>query len=82
MKITKCFGDEHIEVNRLIKGRPLDILEFMQWMRRWIRRYCDCHNGGLINCICKRGTGEREEQMVFVTTRLDEEIKDSKDGTY
>ncbi|KAL6536643.1 hypothetical protein OROMI_026224 [Orobanche minor] len=77
MKITKCFGDEHIEVNRLIKGRPLGILEFMQWVRRWMRRYCDCHNGGLINCICKRRTGEREEQMVFVTTRLDEEIKGS-----
>ncbi|KAL6562962.1 hypothetical protein OROHE_005549 [Orobanche hederae] len=75
MKITKCFGDEHIEVNRLIKGRTLDNLEFMQWMRRWMRHYCDCHNGGLINCICKRGTCEREEQMVFVTTRLDEEIK-------
>ncbi|KAL6561336.1 Microtubule-associated protein RP/EB member 1C [Orobanche minor] len=46
MKITKCFGDEHIEVNRLIKGRPLGILEFMQWMRRWMWRYCDFHNGG------------------------------------
>ncbi|KAL6504939.1 Microtubule-associated protein RP/EB member 1C [Orobanche hederae] len=44
MKITK-----HIEVNRLIKGRPLDNLEFMQWMKRWMKRYCDCHNGGLIN---------------------------------
>ncbi|KAL6516987.1 Microtubule-associated protein RP/EB member 1C [Orobanche hederae] len=44
MKITK-----HIEVNRLIKGRPLDNLEFMQWIKRWMKRYCDCHNGGLIN---------------------------------
>ncbi|KAL6581036.1 hypothetical protein OROMI_006959 [Orobanche minor] len=77
MKIT-----ERIEVNRLIKGRPLDSLEFMQWMRPWMRRYCGGHNEGLINNVCNRGTSEREEQMVFVTTRLDEEIEDSKDGTY
>ncbi|KAL6576418.1 hypothetical protein OROHE_000199 [Orobanche hederae] len=66
MKITKL----------LIKGRSLDNLEFMQWMKRWMKRYCDCHNGGLINNVRNRGRSEREEQIVFVTMRLDEEIEE------
>ncbi|KAL6582387.1 hypothetical protein OROMI_006401 [Orobanche minor] len=54
----------------------------MQWMKRWMKHSCYFHNGGLINNVRNRGTSERDEQMVFVATQLDEEIEDSKDGTY
>ena len=43
---------QHIEVNKLIKAKPLDNLEFLQW----IKRYFDMHYGGQeYNPVERRG---------------------------
>mmetsp|Transcript_47848 Transcript_47848/g.113927 ORF Transcript_47848/g.113927 Transcript_47848/m.113927 type:complete len:262 (+) Transcript_47848:60-845(+) len=43
---------KHIEVNKLVKAKPLDNLEFLQW----IKRYFDLHFGGQeYNAVQRRG---------------------------
>lgn len=48
---------QHIEVNKLIKAKPLDNLEFLQW----IKRYFDLHYGGNeYNAVDRRGGAGKE----------------------
>ncbi|XP_010550609.1 PREDICTED: microtubule-associated protein RP/EB family member 1B isoform X2 [Tarenaya hassleriana] len=55
--------EKHLEVNRLVKGRPLDNLEFLQWLKR----YCDSINGGIMNenynPVERRSRGGKERSL-------------------
>ncbi|KAL0790207.1 hypothetical protein Bca101_006453 [Brassica carinata] len=52
-----------LEINRLVKGRPLDNLEFLQWLKR----FCDSTNGGIMNenynPVERRSKGGREKSV-------------------
>ncbi|KAE9609620.1 hypothetical protein Lal_00006698 [Lupinus albus] len=60
---SKLKIEKHVEVSRLIKGRPLDNLEFLQWLKH----YCDSVNGGHMNenynPVERRGKGGKDRNL-------------------
>lgn len=54
---TKLHIDKHIEVQKLIKGKPLDNIEFMQWMKMYFdqRGGVEGYEGETRRALCKTG---------------------------
>ncbi len=70
---TKLKIDRHVDVDRLISGRAMDNLEFMQWFKR----FYELANGGSLNCpagydpleVRSRGKGGKEFKASSVIKR-------------
>ena len=54
--------DKHIEVQKLVKARPLDNMEFMQWFKSYFDNQTSGqgvpdYDGGARRAVCKSGAG-------------------------
>ncbi|KAL0041753.1 hypothetical protein WJX79_003445 [Trebouxia sp. C0005] len=71
---TKLGIDKHVEVNKLIRARPLDNIEFMQWLKS----YFDSHSNGQnlnYDAAARRAAsktgGEATEQVTELKLKVD-----------
>ena len=65
---TKLSIDKYVDVDRLISGRYMDNLEFMQWFKRFFEMHVTDKGG--YDCQAQRNKG-KGKRIMYVKTELE-----------